>query len=66
MSAVNGIERVSVSEGNRAEVKVTAALVAGLSREQVQGIAQEVSVALAESVVVAERVDSLELAFTTA
>lgn len=66
VSAVNGIERVSVSEGNRAEVKVTAALVAGLSREQVQGIAQEVSVALAESVVVAERVDSLELAFTTA
>ena len=66
VGSVDGVERAAVGPGARAEVKVTAAVVPGLTREQVQAVAQLVASALAESVVVAERVDSLELAFTTA
>lgn len=63
---VDGVRRVDVATGARAEVKVGLAVVPGLTREEVQDVAARVAQALAESVVVAERVDSLELALTTA
>lgn len=66
VTAVTGVSSARVMAGERAEVKVSLAVVAGLTREQVQQVAQQVAAALAESVVVAERVDSLELALTTA
>ncbi|WP_199916484.1 SseB family protein [Miniimonas sp. S16] len=63
---VDGVRSAAVAPGARAEVKVSLAVVPGLSREQVQGVAQAVAAALGESAVVAERVDSLELALTSA
>lgn len=63
---VDGVRSAAVAPGARAEVKVSLAVVPGLSREQVQGVAQAVATALGESAVVAERVDSLELALTSA
>lgn len=66
VSAVDGVQRVAVVGGSRAEVKVELAVVAGLTREQVQAVAQRAAQALGESAVVAERIDSLELALTTA
>lgn len=65
-AGVEGVRRVEVEPGARAEVKVGLAVVPGLSRERVQEVAAEVAEALGESVLVAERVDSLELALTTA
>lgn len=64
--AVPGVRSAGVEPGARAEVKVVLGVVPGLSREEVQGVAGAVANALGESVVVAERVDSLELALTTA
>ncbi|OJX95584.1 MAG: hypothetical protein BGO96_08045 [Micrococcales bacterium 73-15] len=64
--AVPGVRHAAVEPGARAEVKVVLGVVPGLTREQVQHVAGAVASALGESVVVAERVDSLELALTTA
>ena len=66
VAAVDGVRRVAVVAGTRAEVKIELAVVAGLTREQIQVVAGQAAQALGESVVVAERVDSLELALTTA
>ncbi|GMA31689.1 SseB family protein [Litorihabitans aurantiacus] len=66
VGGVDGVRRTAVLAGGRAEVKVELAVVPGLTREEVQVVAQRAAQALAESVVVAERVDSLELALTTA
>ncbi|TGO05835.1 SseB family protein [Serinibacter arcticus] len=66
VAAVDGVRRVVVVAGTRAEVKIELAVVAGLTREQIQVVAGQAAQALGESVVVAERVDSLELALTTA
>lgn len=66
VAAIDGVQRVEVLPGGRAEVKIGLAVVAGLTREQIQVVAQRAAAALGESVVVAERVDSLELALTTA
>ncbi|PWD52353.1 hypothetical protein C8046_04265 [Serinibacter arcticus] len=66
VGAIDGVRRVGVVAGSRAEVKVELAVVGGLTREQIQVVAQQAAAALGESVVVAERVDSLELALTTA
>lgn len=64
--AVPGVRHAAVERGARAEVKVVLGVVPGLTQEQVQEVAGAVATALGESVVVAERVDSLELALTTA
>ena len=66
VGTIQGVQRVDVLPGTRAEVKIGLAVVAGLSREEIQVVAQAAAAALGESVVVAERVDSLELALTTA
>lgn len=66
VGAVEGVRAVEVHPGGRAEVKVALAVVPGLTREQVQEVAGAAASALGESALVAERVDSVELALTTA
>lgn len=66
LNGVAGVKHVELLPGERAEVKVSLAVVPGLTRPEVQDVAQRAAQALGESVVVAERVDSVELALITA
>lgn len=66
LSGVRGVQRAEVVAGERAEIKVILAVVPGLPRAEVEAVAQDAARVLSQSVVVAERVDSVELALTTA
>jgi hypothetical protein len=59
--AVAGVRAVACERGARAELRVVLDLPGGLDAAAVEALTAQVSAALAESEVVAERVDSLEL-----
>jgi hypothetical protein len=59
------IRRIDAAPGRQAEVAVVVALVPGLARAAVDDAVRRVHEALAESSVVADRVDSMELRLAT-
>lgn len=59
------VRRIDAAPGNQAEVAVVVALVPGLARNAVDDAVRRVHEALAESPVVADRVDSMELRLAT-